>query len=155
MLNQSILKKYVRYEEKTGEFFSLKTGKKYKAIDKDGYLIIRVLDKNYRAARLAFLYMTGEMPKNTVDHIDRVKSNDAWKNLRDVTMSENKLNMITARKGNSSNVIGVSFYKPTNKYQAGIKVNGVRKQIGYFDTIEEASKAYQIEKNKLLESLDM
>jgi len=150
MINQKYLKEKVRYEPITGEFFSVETGVKYKATDKDGYLIIRIKDKNYRAARLAFLYMTGKMPQHTVDHIDQIKNNDSWNNLRDVPMSANKLNMTKPRKGNTTGYLGVSFHKATGTYQAGIKVCGVRKQLGYFPTAELARDAYLKAKNAVL-----
>ena len=43
---------------------------------------------------------------------------------------------------NTSGFKGVSFNKPVNKYQALININGKRKHLGYFETAEEASKAY-------------
>ena len=38
---------------------------------------------------------------------------------------------------------GVSFHKARNKFQAGIKINGKRKGLGWFDTELEAYQAYR------------
>jgi HNH endonuclease len=46
----------------------------------------------YRAGRLAWLYMTGEWPKNQIDHINRDKADNRFCNLRDVTQTENMRN---------------------------------------------------------------
>lgn len=42
--------------------------------------------------------------------------------------------------------VGVCFNKPSQKYQANIKINGKQKHIGYFSTPEEAHETYKIEK---------
>jgi len=39
--------------------------------------------------------------------------------------------------------IGVTIDKPTGKYNAGLRKNGKTTHIGYFDTVEQASQAYQ------------
>lgn len=41
---------------------------------------------------------------------------------------------------------GVCLYKPTGKYKAAIKIDGVTTHIGYYDTPESAQAAYQTTK---------
>lgn len=39
--------------------------------------------------------------------------------------------------------VGVSFNKQYGKYSSGIRIDGVRHHLGYFDNIPDAAKAYQ------------
>lgn len=155
MITQTELKQLLHYNPDTGIFTRIYSknkrciNKEAGNLDSDGYVVIRVNRKQYKAHRLAFLYMNGDMPKYTVDHIDRIKNNNSWKNLRDVPMSVNKQNVEKPLKNNSTGYLGVSFYKPYGKYQAGIKINGKRKQLGYFDTPELAHEAYLSAKKEL------
>lgn len=36
--------------------------------------------------------MTGEWPKDQIDHINRIKDDDRWENLREATQSQNSYN---------------------------------------------------------------
>jgi hypothetical protein len=36
--------------------------------------------------------MTGEWPKDQIDHINRIKDDDRWENLREATQSQNSFN---------------------------------------------------------------
>ncbi len=57
-----------------------------------GYNVIYIDDRLYQAGRLAWLYMTGEWPKNQIDHINRDRLDDRFCNLRAVTHTENMHN---------------------------------------------------------------
>jgi len=59
--------------------------------DNDGYLTTCIDGKMYPLHRLAFLTMTGSIPKQ-VDHIDRDRANNRWSNLRPATISQNACN---------------------------------------------------------------
>jgi HNH endonuclease len=61
-----------------------------------GYRQIRVDRHQYLASRLAHLFMTGAFPKDQMDHINRVRSDDRWCNLRAVTC-QNAANRAVAR----------------------------------------------------------
>lgn len=56
------------------------------------YRRFKIDGKNYYAHDLAYLYMTGEWPKDQVDHEDRDSLNNIWVNLRPATNGENQLN---------------------------------------------------------------
>jgi hypothetical protein len=147
MLTQARLKELLHYNPETGIFY--KNNVEFGCNDKDGYLLIWVDGKTYRAHRLAFLYVSGEIPKNTVDHINQIKQDNSFINLRLATISENKQNMTKPVVGNTSGYLGVSFCNTYKKFVAGIKVNGKRKQLGYFDTAIEASECYIKAKRKM------
>lgn len=59
---------------------------------------ITVGGKTYKAARLAWLYMTGHWPREEIDHINRNSLDDRWCNLRDVDRSTNLKNRTTGWK---------------------------------------------------------
>jgi len=62
-----------------------------------GYIQIIIDGHPYRANRLAWLYMTGEWPQWEVDHKNRIKTDNSWDNLRDITHQENSLNRRSCR----------------------------------------------------------
>ena len=94
----------------------------------------------HRLVGIAFL----ENPDNKqmIDHIDENKANNNVKNLRWATCKDNLANQ-GKRTNNKSGFKGVCFDKPLNKYKAYIRINGKIKHLGYFETAEEASKAYE------------
>jgi len=77
------------------------------------------------------------------DHIDRNKLNNTRSNLRSVTHSQNCRNRKTENK---SGYRGVDFKQ--NKWRAVITINNKHKHIGYFNTKEEAHRAYLKEYKK-------
>lgn len=104
--------------------------------DKDGYLIMKVKGKNYKAHRLVYLFHYGRMPKENIDHINRVRDDNRIENLRECSQLENVRN--TFRKRNSvTGVIGVHFDTVTK----GLKKRYTTKlgnKTYRFNTIEEA-----------------
>lgn len=107
-----------------------------------GYLSVSVAKRHYLCHRLAWLYMTGEWPQFTVDHIDGSRSNNRWDNLRDVPHRTNIQNERKARTSNkSSGLLGVA---PNGKrWMAQIRLGGKKSEyLGTFDTPEEAHHAY-------------
>lgn len=104
---------------------------------------IQIDGVKYETSRVVWLYMTGHWPEFVIDHKDGDPSNNRWLNLRDVKQGRNVENLKKAYPNNkSSGLLGVTLYKPTNRWMASIKVNRVRKHIGYFDTPQEAHQAY-------------
>jgi len=49
--------------------------------------------------------------------------------------------------------VGVSFKKQNNKFQAYIKINGIKKHLGLFSTPELAYKAYKTAKYELIKQV--
>lgn len=96
----------------------------------------------YRACRLAWLYMTGEWPADQIDHINGVRWDDRWENLRAADNSQNNANRGAQRNNQSCGVRGVSFHALTGKWAARIKAKGVPYYLGLFPTVEEAAAAY-------------
>lgn len=141
------LREQLTYDEETGVFcWKIQKGWKFPGdvagyIRQDGYVYIRVDAILYSAHRLAWLYMYGEWPKECVDHINNVKSDNSKKNLRAATNQQNMWNRV-AQRNNTSGYKGVGFNKATKKWKATIKCHGVTMQLGEFKTPEEAHKVY-------------
>lgn len=104
-----------------------------------GYIGVRVNGRCEYAHRICFELMTGRSPL-FVDHINGVRADNRWINLREVTRSENGMNMKTPTS-NHSGVIGVFWNKGKGKWTAKIKVNQKNKHIGHFDDLDSAAAA--------------
>lgn len=76
------------------------------------------------------------------DHINRVTLDNRRKNLRVATRTENNINQ-RIRKDNTSGVRGVSWVKLSSCWKAQISVNGKKKSLGYFSSIDGAVEAYK------------
>ena len=103
----------------------------------------RLFNKTYSAHRIAWLMYYGEWPKNQIDHINQDPTDNRIENLRDITNSENSKNR-TLQKNNKVNFNGVFFDKQTSRYRAQIKVDGVKKCLGRYDTLKEAIAARKV-----------
>jgi hypothetical protein len=139
-MTQLELKELITYDPKTGiiKWKETKKGRRIKpenisdgSLNRQGYIIFGLCGKRYKAHRLAFLYMNGSFPKEEVDHINGVKSDNRWENLREATRHQNRLN--DKAKG---------YYKEYGKYKAQIRFNHKHIFLGYYETEEEAHKAY-------------
>jgi hypothetical protein len=112
-----------------------------------GYVYIGVDGRNYRAHRLAWLYVHGAWPEHEIDHINGLPADNRIVNLRDVTSSANKQNLRRAKSSNkSSGLLGVQ--KKRNRWYAHITVRGRQRHIGVFDTPELAHAAYLFAKRQ-------
>jgi len=127
-LTQDRLKEMLCYNDVTGVFTwrisigRVSAGSVAGRIVANRYRIIKIDKNNYLAHRLAFLYITGSMPKNEVDHIDHIdhdRDNNCFKNLRDVTRSENAKNM-SIPSNNVSGITGVSWHRLKEMWRSQI-----------------------------------
>jgi hypothetical protein len=116
-----------------------KPGKIAGSRDNNGYIVIRIDRAIYKAHRLAWLYMTGEWPRATIDHINMVPADNRWTNLREATYSQNNANR-GARSDCKSGVKGVTRSANGRRWVA----HAFNKHIGTFDTIEQARAAYEV-----------
>lgn len=155
VISQEELKENVHYDPLTGVFIwiisnssCVKIGNVAGGLKNDGYIHIGINGKQYLAHRLAWLYMTGEMPKEDIDHKNGIKSDNWFDNLRQATHKQNQQNRTKPQSNNTTGYLGVIFFKQTGKYAAQISINGKLKYLGYFHTPEEAHEAYLTEKRK-------
>lgn len=153
MISQASLKERLRYDPETNEFTWLKsynnsvTGQLAGSVNRNGYVSIEVDGMRYYAHRLAWLYMTGNMPFGVIDHKDRNKTRNVFSNLRDVTIRENTTNQVRPQRNSSTGVRGVMPYR-LGGYAAQICVHGVSMHLGVFRTIEAAEQVYLAARSK-------
>lgn len=102
-----------------------------------GYLAVRIDGSKYLLHRLAFLYMTGHLPTQGVDHVNGIKSDNRWSNLRKANQSENSQNR-RLRKDSTSGATGISFKKAVRLWVVVITIDGKSKHIGYYKSLQEA-----------------
>lgn len=141
-------KRIWRYDPATGDFFWLiqanqgvPPGNQAGCLDERGYLILSYKNRRYKGHRMAWLMMTGSAPLADVDHRDRNKSNNRFRNLREATRGQNVANA-GKRSTNTSGFKGVSFHKKTGRWPASICSEGKLRYLGLFDTSEMAYGRY-------------
>lgn len=103
------MKKTYKYDD--GYIVNRKRGKRPRGhISNMGYLIIKISFKgdryNIYAHRLVWVLCNGCWPQLTIDHINGNRLDNRIENLREVSLSENRLNMLLPWKPNKDS--GVS-----------------------------------------------
>jgi hypothetical protein len=109
------------------------------------YIDIYIDGVAYKAHRLAWLYVHGEWPQHTIDHVNRIKSDNRIANLRDVSLTDNLQNRVSTWA--STGLRGVS--KSRDKYLARIRVGGKLHYLGLYKTAEEAAQARNVAEQRL------
>jgi hypothetical protein len=114
-------------------------------IHPSGYRFIEIDGRATSVHRVAWLLMTGKLPKE-LDHINLDKDDNRFANLRIVNRKQNCLNR-PLRADNDLGVKGVR--REGSGYRARITHNGRLISIGTFATIKDASRAYREAASKL------
>lgn len=151
-MSQELAKILWTYDPETGDFrWNKKPRYQTEAGDIAGsihpifkYKTIIFAGKHYRAHRLAFLYMIGHWPPDKIDHINCDASDNRWSNLRPATQTQNHGNRRRA-SNNTSGYKGVSQDKRTGRFYAYLQINHKCRNLGGYDTAEEAKAVYDRE----------
>jgi hypothetical protein len=148
------LRAALHYDPGSGVFTRLlRTAKRVRVgnvagwVDNKGYVRIRLYGRCYRAHRLVWFYMTGEWPKDQIDHKDLDKANNRWTNLREATNSQNMANSRT-KASNTTGWKGVHWNRNCRKWHAQTSLNGKNIYLGLFDCPAAAHFAYLIATDK-------
>lgn len=143
MITQEYLKSILEYNSESGNFYwrvqkasKIKIGQIAGSKNFYGYIHIHIDQKKYPAHRLVWLYVYGKFPTHQIDHINHIKSDNRFCNLREATQSQNKMNTLP-RIYQTKGVL-----KRKNRWETGIKKDGIRYHIGHFKTKLEAAAAY-------------
>ena len=119
-----------------------------KPFNTNGYWMVNLCLLNSKIKTLTIHRLIAEHfienPENKplVDHIDGNKLNNKLSNLRWATRNENMHNQKIS-KSNTTGFKGVTYYKPTKKFAAKIKIDNKTYYLGYFKTAKEASDVYE------------
>ncbi len=111
-ITQDLLQECFLYSPSTGEFKRRKragsrgpAGAVMRYVDSWGYVRFQLRGVPVKAHRMAFLYMLGEIPSE-VDHINGVRHDNRWINLRPANRTVNARN--SARRSDSTvELVGV------------------------------------------------
>jgi hypothetical protein len=129
------------YNPKTGIILRNDRKNSTGSLDKNGYLILKIKTKQFKAHRVAWFLYHKEWPKNVIDHINGSKLDNRIENLRDASHYQNVMNK--------------PFMPNKNTGAVGIyidKTDGLKKKFAFkkdgktyrFYTVEEAIKQKQI-----------
>ena len=133
------------YDRDKGQVFNNRMGKPALGLSDHGYLrVISHLNNKHlthKAHHVVWFFEYGEWPTSCMDHIDGVKTNNHYTNLRLVTPREN-VQAYRNNKKSSSPYHGVSWFKPNKKYRAYINLKYKQKHLGLFTCELEAARAY-------------
>jgi hypothetical protein len=154
-LTAARLRELLSYDPETGVFVwrvdggpFVKAGAVAGALTAKGYRRIGIDGKQYKAGRLAWLYVHGVWPTQQIDHKNGDRDGNWIDNLRDVSNAVNSQNQRKARPSNKSGVIGVRT--EAGGFAAYVTVNGVDRRLGKFPTVAEASAVRQAAKRELV-----
>jgi hypothetical protein len=147
MLTAELLREIARYEPETGEFFrridaprgAFKVGDRMGRTHPEGYRLIKIRGRDFKAHRLAWLYVHGEWPIDEIDHINGQRGDNRIANLRDVPKATNQQNQ-KAQRNTATGILGVT--RKGAGFQARLRFNNERHYVGYFKTLDEACAAY-------------
>ncbi len=151
MLTAEYVRKVLDYNPETGVFLwrvttsnkSLK-GNRAGSEGSTGYRRMMLNGRSYKEHLIAWLYVTGEWPKDKIDHRDRVRDNNKWENLRQANNSQNRVNSLVRP---SITLQGVHPQK--DHFKAQIKEGGKTVYLGLFPTAEEAHEVFKVRHAKL------
>lgn len=154
-LTQEQVREWFHYNPATGDLTRLKKYDAWGNIhsvcllirgkNNRGYYWSKLFNQVFLGHRLIWLWMTGEHPKHEIDHINGVRTDNRWLNLRQVTSFENSRNQ-GVRKDCTCHVRGVNYNDRKNNrgnpyWCARISHKGVRYHLGNFEKFEDAVKA--------------
>lgn len=152
------LRQLLSYDAATGAFrwigfsgskFPGHLGQEAGSIAPNGYVTIRVEGVLYLAHRLAWLLMTGVWPVDQIDHLNGLRNDNRWCNLRQATHLLNCQNRRSSMPSSVAGLLGVS--RKRDKYRARIGLPGQQINLGVFPTKEAAHVAYVAAKRRLHE----
>lgn len=124
-----------------GNLYWIKNGKLAGTPKGNGYLMISFNYVKLLAHRVIWEMHYGSIPEGyEIDHMNGIRSDNRIENLRLVTRTINNKNK-RMQSNNTSGFTGVVFVKQRCKWNARVKVNGIQKSLGSFNTAIEANEA--------------
>jgi len=167
-ISPDVLRQLLRYEPETGKLFWLNravdwftdgaypaareckrwnaryAGKEaFTASNGDGYFHGKVQGVVIKAHRVIWAMQEGVWPDNQVDHLNGIRSDNRWGNLRAATHAENMKNQ-KKRKNTSSQYRGVYWRKDIKRWisAGGSGIRGNHVYLGCYVDETDAARAY-------------
>jgi len=141
MLPQKRLREILTYDPVTGIFSFARGRRKGKiagtAHDTRGFLKVQIDNERHLLHRLAWLWMTGTMPRWDVEHINGDHSDNRWANLREGNRPQKTAHRAPWRE--PTDMPGV--WQVGDRFEAMAEVEGIMINFGAFDTQEAAAVA--------------
>jgi hypothetical protein len=145
VITQEEAKRILAYDPLTGVFTwvvpmrsgSIKAGTTAGSVNNQGYIHVQIHNKRYLGHRLAWLYVYGFFPENSLAHINHIRDDNRIGNLREVSNMCNIRNS-KSRTNNTSGIRGVCWAKGVQRWQADVKVNGRKIGLGRSTCFVEA-----------------
>lgn len=140
------IEKGITYNEKTGDITGVK-GNVLKSKDSQGYICFGIWHKKYTyklyGHQFAWFVMYNECV-DMIDHKNQIKTDNSKNNLRNGTRQLNSLNR---------NSTGITYDKKCKKWMSQIMVDGKNKNLGRFDSKEDAQNKYKEFKERLINKI--
>lgn len=108
-----------------------------------GYRRVRIDGRHYWAHRVIWKMMTGQEPKDLIDHKNNDATDNRWDNIREANHAENCRNCKKPAT-NKSGVKGVCWDRGVRKWRATITVNDRTIYVGIFHNLSDAARARQL-----------
>jgi len=147
-------RKFLDYNQETGEFSwrltrssRARAGATLGSWDMHGYKTVRILGRSYKLHRLAYLIMTGSWPSGDIDHLNGIRHDNRWANLRDVPRV---VNLQNRRAGvGRTGLLGAYFDPRKNCYYSRISMGDKSVHLGTFSSAQAAHEAYVEAKRRM------
>ena len=123
------LREWINYDPDTGVLTwkrsrgCVKAGDPCQRAHPNGYIRLAFKGRELYAHRVAFALHHGRWPDPHVDHINRIKTDNRMRNLREATQSNNLCNA-SMRKNNSSGHRGICWRAKHQRWLARVTLNG-------------------------------
>lgn len=141
MLTQKRLREVLHYDPGSGIFTFAKGRRKGKVTgtrhDDRGFLKASIDNERHLLHRLAWLWMTGTMPRWNIEHINGDHDDNRWSNLREGNRMQKGRHRAPRRE--PTPVPGL--WRVGDRFEAMVEVEGVTINLGSFSTTEEAIAA--------------
>lgn len=143
MLTQKRLREVLRYDPATGVFNWVKGERRGRVAgtphDVRGALKVSIDNQRHLLHRLAWLWMTGALPRSNIAHVDGDYSNNRWSNLRIGVRDQKPAYRPPVFEPTKT----PGVWRKGDQFDALVDVEGGRLNLGSFATSEQASDALQ------------
>jgi hypothetical protein len=138
MLTQKRLRETLDYNPATGTFTFIKGKRKGRIAgtqhDDRGFLKVSIDNRRHLLHRLAWLWMTGAMPRWNIEHINGDRSDNRWCNLREGDRSQKREHRPSWRE--PTGIPGL--WQVDDRIEAMVEIQGAVINLGSFRSVEEA-----------------